>query len=505
MVSSSSSDESPTADSSAGVVRGLLNGPALIQRLLNPIDIASLVIFRIVFGFILFWHVWLQVRNLHQAYIDPVFHYTYPGFGWVEPLPGQLMYVVFLAMAACAILIAFGLFYRYATIGFFLLHTYVLLIDQSTAWNHYYLISLLAFLMIFIPANRTLSGDVARGAVAQSDEVPSWCLWILRGQMGLVYFYAGLAKLSSHDWLHARPMDIYLTANQHFPLIGGWFDERWLQYAASYAGMLFDLSIVPLMLWRRSRPLGLALAIVFHLSNSLMFNIQVFPYLALAATLLFLGPSWPRLGDQWRRLSEPVASALRSAPRLTTRQTALFSLLGVFFLIQLLLPLRHFAFRGNAEWTKLGGYHAWRMLLDVREVEVAFFVTSEDPKAICEVDLSAYLYPNQVNWLGYPDGAVQFARYIAKQYRERGASNFEINVWSNIKFNGREGRALYDMDADLASVSRPIGSADWLIPLDKAVPIERPTAERCPDPAPLIRLRQLDDAGVDLNDVPQLD
>jgi hypothetical protein len=244
------------------------------------------------------------------------------------------------------------------------------------------------------------------------------------------------------------------------------------------------------MLWHRTRLLGLSLAVVFHLSNSLIFNIQIFPWLALTATLLFLPPSWPRLGGQWRRLSE--SSTVQAASRLSAGQTALFAMLGVYFLVQVLMPLRHFAFSGNAEWTHAGEFHAWRMLLAETKGDIAFFVTSDDPPAICEVDNFAYLYPLQAGYLNRPDAMVQFARYLEEQYSARGAANFEIHVWTNYQLNGRDARGLIDPDVDLLSVSRPLGKPSWVIDLEDAVPLEKPEAERCPDPSPLQRVRQLE-------------
>jgi len=487
----SASDDAP----SAGTPGGLLPEDSLLQRLLNPVDIASLVFFRIFFGVIAFWHVWLQMPDVKTKYIDPDFHFTYPGFGWVEPLPGELMHVVVLVMAAATIFIALGLYYRYAAAVFFLTHTYILLIDASVAWNHYYLISLLGFLLIFVPANKAFSLDVARGAVAQSDDVPAWTLWSLRGQMAIVYFFAGLAKLSSHDWLNGEPMSTYLSHKTDFPLIGRWLAEDWAGYLGSYSGMLFDLLIVPALLWRRTRYLGLALAVTFHLSNSLIFSIQVFPWLALAATLLFLPPAWPRLGAQWRRLTEPAAAHFESV-RLNGRHAAIAGLLALYFVFQVLLPLRHFLYSGNAEWTYAGHYHAWRMLLAEREREIAFYITSDDDASICEVDPTAYLYPFQTVQIDIPDMIVQFAHMVGENYEARGATDFKIRVWTDFSINGREGRGLIDPDVDLLSVSRPLlGKPSWIIDLEDAVPLgEKPVAERCPDPVPLERLRQIGSA-----------
>jgi hypothetical protein len=490
MVTQAPSGEAPETSSRLGA----FNLHDLLQRLLSPVDIASLVFFRIFFGIIAFWHVWLQMPLVREKYIEPKFHFTYPGFGWVEPLPGELMHVVFLVMAASTLFIALGLYYRYAAAVFFLTHTYVLLIDQSVAWNHYYLISLLGFLLILIPAHRAFSLDVARGGVSQSDDAPAWSLWLLRGQMGIVYFFAGLAKLSSPDWWDGKPMDVFLSNHINFPLVGRWFTDDWVVHAAAYSGMLFDLLIIPTLLWRRTRILGIALAVTFHLSNSLIFNIQIFPWLALAATLLFLPPSWPRLGGQWRRLSESAVTTFRAPARLTTRQTAIASLLGLYFLVQLLLPLRHYFYDGNAEWTTAGHYHAWRMLLSDMQGETTLFLVSQDPPAMCEIDTLAYLYPSQAGFLDQPDRIYQFARYIGDQYRARGADGFEVRAWTNYTFNGREARALVDPDADLLTASRPIGGrASWVIDLDDAVPLGKPEAERCPDPAKLESLRQIED------------
>jgi HTTM domain/Vitamin K-dependent gamma-carboxylase, lumenal domain len=485
MVTQASSGEAPGPPSLQGRFQDLL------KRLLSPVDIASLVFFRIFFGVIVFWHVWLQMPEVRAKYIEPDFHFKYPGFGWVDPLPGELMQVVFLVMAASTVFVALGLFYRYAAVTFFVLHTYVLLIDQVSAWNHYYLISLLGFLLIFIPANRAFSLDVARGGVVQSDDVPAWSLWLLRVQMGIVYFFAGLAKLSSSDWLDGKPMNVFLANHTNFPLVGRRFTEDWAVYGAAYSGMLFDLLIIPMLLWRRTRVLGLVVAVTFHLSNSLIFNIQIFPWLALVATLLFLPPSWPRLGGQWRRISE-TAAAFRAPPRFTIGQTAVASLLGIYFLVQIVLPLRHYFYDGNAEWTNAGHYHAWRMLLADMQGETAFFLVNKDPPALCEIDTLAYVYPQQTLLLYYPDAMVQFARYLGQQYEARGAADFEVHVWTSYMFNGREARGLIDPDADLLAVHRPIaGRPSWVIDLDDAVPLKKPEAERCPDPARLDTRRSI--------------
>jgi hypothetical protein len=410
-------------------------------------------------------------------------------------------------MAASAIFVALGLFYRAAIVSFFLLHTYAFLIDVSNYWNHYYLISLLAFLMIFVPANRAYSLDVARGAVSHSDEAPAWSLWILRGQMAIVYFYAGLAKATSSDWWDGRPMDAYLASFPAFPLVGRWFDEQWLIHLASYGGMLFDLFILPLLLWPKTRLPALALAIGFHLTNSLIFDIQVFPWLAIVATLLFLSPSWPRFDGQWSRLSPESAPAKPSPPpasrrirnakggfrgsggRLYLGQRTLAGILGVFFLFQILIPLRQFAYSGNPSWTAEGYFFSWRMLISHRQGSILFYLKSKDQDATCLVSTRSYLYSFQTPWLYNPDVAIQFARHVAAEYERRGG-NVEVHAWTSVTVNGRSARLLFDPEVDLASVSRTLGHHSWLTDMNDARAIERPEAPACPDPPPLERAGQ---------------
>ncbi|MDF2697959.1 MAG: Vitamin K-dependent gamma-carboxylase, partial [Labilithrix sp.] len=47
--------------------------------------------------------------------------------------------------------------------------------------------------------------------------MPAWVLWLVRFQIGLVYFYGGVGKLET-DWLfRAMPLRIWLAANGDFP------------------------------------------------------------------------------------------------------------------------------------------------------------------------------------------------------------------------------------------------------------------------------------------------
>jgi surface polysaccharide O-acyltransferase-like enzyme len=107
--------------------------------------------------------------------------------------------------AACVMV---GFLYRIAAPLFFLAFTYFFLLDQTRYMNHFYLVCLISFLMCFLPAERAFSVDALLRRSIRSDVVPAWTLWLLRAQVGIPFFYGGIAKLNS-DWVHGWFMVSY--------------------------------------------------------------------------------------------------------------------------------------------------------------------------------------------------------------------------------------------------------------------------------------------------------
>src|ERR1041385_5205004 len=232
----------------------------------QPVDIAALAAFRILFGLLMFAAMvrFLAKGWVRELYVEPAFHFTYPGFEWVRPWPDFWMHAHFLLLAVLALGIAVGLFYRACAVLFFLGFTYIELLDQTTYLNHYYLISLLSGLLILLPAHRVWSLDASRRPEIGAGSVPAWTLNILRFQVAVVYVFAGLAKLNA-DWLFkAEPLRIWLAARSDLPLIGPWLGQLWVAYAASWFGAFFDLSVVFFLMNRRTRRIAYALVVFFH-------------------------------------------------------------------------------------------------------------------------------------------------------------------------------------------------------------------------------------------------
>lgn len=458
---------------------------SLIPRLFQPVDNASIVFFRIAFGITSFYHIWgvLDQERVRRRYVDPPFLFSFPGLDWLKPLPGELMLSLWFALAAASVLIMLGLFYKPAIIFFFVGHTYAIHLDQSIFWNHYYVVSLFAFLMIFIPANRAHSLDGMLRRVPAADTIPAWTLWVLRAQMGITYFFAGIAKINS-DWLDGRPMDAFLTGDRSFPFISHWLDERWMHLMLSWTGIGFDILIVPLLLWRRTRVLAFIGVLVFHLTNSLIFDIEVFPWFAIVATALFFAPDWPRKIGLWNN-DPPVDSdddteVPSNWRQLRTPQRIGFVVMAIYFAIQVVLPLRHYAYPGNVNWTTEGDLWAWRMLITDPKQQSVFTLKSAASGRECLLEVTDYVDQAHVLKLGFrPDMMAQFGHHVADLHWQRKRERVSVHVYSRVSVNGHAWAQIVSPETDLAAVSRFLHN-DWILTQDPPPPpVDPPPVPPC--------------------------
>jgi hypothetical protein len=417
------------------------------------------------------WEVWRYFDHgwIHDYFIDPTFHFTFYGFDWVRPLPGDGMYLLFYALGALAVCILIGLCYRLSAALFFIGFAYVFLLEQARYLNHFYLISLLSFLLIFVPAHRSLSIDALLRPGIRSQTAPLWSLWLLRAQIMIVYFFGGIAKLNG-DWLQGEPMRMWLAHRTDVPILGAYFTEEWMVYLFSYGGLLFDLLFPLLVLWRPTRLPMLALNITFHLTNAHLFSIGVFPWMMIAANVLFLPPHWLRLPVAFRTSREETHTTPPHISRygsLSSHRLILVTL-SVYLLVQILLPLRHLLYPGDVHWTEEGHRFSWRMKLRDKEGVARFFITDPQTGAVWEADPMAFLTSRQfAEMVRCPDMILQFAHYLADDARAQGYDDVEVRAWVLVSLNGRRSQTLVDHTVDLAAQPRTLLPSSWITTLEQ--------------------------------------
>jgi vitamin K-dependent gamma-carboxylase len=438
---------------------------------LRSIDPASLAVFRMLLGLTMCVSL---VRFMASGWIEivyerPSFFFKYPGFFWVEVFSPPLLYGLFGSLAGLALMIALGAFYRVATVLFFLGFSYVQLMDVTNYLNHYYLVVLFSLLLVFLPLHRVWSVDAWRRSMTVKPSVPGWVLVLLRFQVGVVYANAALAKFTS-DWLlHAQPMNLWMSARTELPMIGHWLQFRESAYILSWAGFLYDLSIVPLLLWRRSRPYAYATVLVFHATTQVFFDIGMFPTIMVVSTTLFFEPDWPR--KIVRRFSFGSQGLERGAPEVALAPWKKAVLL-TYVVVQLAIPLRSHFYPGSVLWNEEGMRFSWRVMVREKNGSITYWVRDPQSGRTWAVSPFRYLEWRQANEMsGQPDLIHQLARYIAGEFRNAGVENPEVRVEAWVSLNGRKPSLLVDPNVNLAAVEPGLRPSHWIFPEPREPPI----------------------------------
>ena len=462
----------PSVAASSGARATVLQrvGVALFQ----PVDISFLVFFRILFGGVMLWEVYRYFSYgwINRYFVEPALTFTYYGFSWVKPWPERGMYIHFLVLGLTAACITAGFLYRIATPIFFLTFTYFFLLDQTRYLNHLYLVCLISFLMCFLPAERAFSVDSLLRRKIRSDVVPAWTLWLVRIQVGIPYFYGGIAKLNS-DWIRGgEPMRTWLSP------LGSVFAADWIVYGFVIGGLMLDLLVVPLLLWRRTRIFAFVAAIVFNLINAVIFDIGIFPWLMLGALLVYFPPDlWRRFARAFMSPGEPFPSAQASVntetntekstyPSLTGSQKVVVGLLAAYLVVQLVFPLRHYLYSGNVSWTEEGHNFAWHMKLRTKTGEAVFTVTHPQSGQTWTIKPEDHLKSHQLmKMITKPDLVLQFSQYLGEQKRREGYDDVEVRARVLVSLNGRQPQLLVDPNVDLTKEQASLLPARWIMPL----------------------------------------
>jgi hypothetical protein len=452
---------------------------ALPEALFRPVDGAGLAVFRILFGLMMCAGLVRFMANgwIERFYGGPSFFFKYWGFAWVAVPPVPWLYVLFSGLAVAALCMALGVFYRAAAVVFFLGFTYTQLLDVTNYLNHYYLVCLLALLLVFAPLHRTWSLDARCIPAHARGAVPAWALWILRFQVGTVYVYAGLAKLTE-DWLlHAQPLNIWFTARTETPIIGSLLGEPWMAHAASWGVFLFELSIVPLLLWSRSRPYVYAVIVAFHALTRVFFDIGMFPFIMIVAATVFFAPDWPR---RWLRVRRdrpapiPAPAIPAPAPIALGRWHGLaLAAMLVHASVQALVPLRHFLYPGDVLWNEEGMRWSWKVMLREKHGSVTYYVRTSGSDKELQVLPRRYLDSRQEREMAaQPDLILQLAHHIAGEFRARGHGGVEVRAEALVSLDGRPAQPMIDPEVDLARVADGLAPKPWILPAPQQPPVQ---------------------------------
>jgi vitamin K-dependent gamma-carboxylase len=497
---------------------------ALPQKLFQPVDPASLAFFRFSFGLAMLWEViiYLVEDRIFGHWLMLRVHFPYWIVPNLEPMSPWAMNALFVILGICGLCITLGLFYRIACAIFFLGFTYAFLLEQSLYLNHQYLVCLLSFMMIFLPANRAYALDARIWPRLRQERIPYWGLFLVQFQFAVVYIGGAIAKINP-DWLRGEPMRHWLAYKvELFPGVGHLLREEWVVYLMSYSGLIIDAVVVFLLVNRKTRPFILTIVVFFHLLNDRLFTISIFPWLMLLANPIFFEADWPKrfahslqnrkqsqaalimLGAVLLALTSPFFhKSLGNLPFLVAfltggilvwtyleafspfplpqseqkRPSGYFPTrkivsLGValWMAVQMIYPLWHYVIPGNASWTEEGHSFSWRMMLRSKQGKLAFFAHHPETQHRIPLEIDSLVTYWQLRDLNMePYMMSQMAQELQQRLRAQGKTGYEIRAKALTSLNfRREPALLVDSTVDLSTVRyNPFWHNDWILLLDE--------------------------------------
>ncbi len=439
----------------------------LNRWLFTQIDNSSLVLFRVFFGILITLEAWGAIATgwVKRVMVEPSQTFNFIGLDFLQALLGPKMYLYFFIMGIFGVFVTLGYKYRFSMFGFTIMWASVYFLQKSSYNNHYYLLLLICIFMLLVPANRYLSIDARKNPALRKISMPCWVKIFIILQLGIVYTYAAVAKLYP-DWLDLTMPTILMDARSRLPYIGFLLKPDWVPVVVAYFGIFFDLLIVPLLLWRKTRLPVFILAIFFHLFNSAVFHIGIFPYLSLAFCLFFFSEETIHKRFLKRKPFYNKAEVI-----VPNYKPLLVSFFGIWFIVQIGLPLRHWLIKDNVLWTEEGHRLSWRMMLRTKNGIINFKVIDKQTGNEHFVNLKEYLSKKQRRALATkPDMIWQFSQRLQKEYAKKG-KDIAIYVDSRVSVNQRPYRRLIDNKVDMAAAEwNYFWHNPWILPsnLDKS-------------------------------------
>ncbi|GGE41500.1 HTTM domain-containing protein [Psychroflexus planctonicus] len=430
--------------------------------LFKRIDNSSLIVFRLIFGLLITLEAWGAIATgwVKEVLVDPKFTFNFLGLDFLQLLQGPYMYAHFLIMGCFGVMVMTGFRYRVGIIGYTIFWMAAYFMQKSAYNNHYYLLILILVFMCLAPAHKYFSADAKRNPNIKSLSMPNWIRIFIIGQLWVVYTFASVAKFYP-DWLDGTFPELLMSGKRNLIWVGDLLQTSFAHQSIIYVGILFDLLVIPLLLWKRTRMFIFIFSIFFHLFNSLVFQIGIFPYMSLAFTLFFFSAETI---NQNFLSQKPLYTKNEVKLPFVSKIQVVQVFLIVWFVIQIGLPLRHRFIPNDVLWTEEGHRLSWRMMLRSKHGITKYKVIDKKTGEQIRVKTEDYLTKRQHKVMSKPDCIWQLAQRIHEDFADQG---IDVEVYANTKIsvNQRPYYQLIDSDVDLATAKFHYFTPNpWVLP-----------------------------------------
>ena len=266
------------------------------------------------------------------------------------------------------------------------------------------------------------------------------------------------------------PLKLWLTSKYDLPIIGEYFMQQvWVHYLMSWGGMLYDLSIPFLLLFKKTRKFGFFMVVFFHAFTRVLFPIGVFPIVMIISSLIFFDEKFHTriinfIKDLLLKFFQfKKREKFNVVPKSTSKITAV--IVFAFFIIQLIMPLRHMMYPGNIMWHEQGYRFSWRVML-MEKIGYSTFKIEQENGTYFYVKNEDHLTSYQEKQMSFqPDFILEYAHYLGEFYKKKGVDNIKVFADSFVSLNGRKSQRFVDPDINLLEIKDSFRNKEWILPL----------------------------------------
>jgi hypothetical protein len=223
-----------------------------------------------------------------------------------------------------------------------------------------------------------------------------------------------------------------------------------------------------LLLTPRARKIAYFFVVVFHLFTAWFFKIGMFPYIMIFVTIIFFSENTHLriitfIKKSFRIACTDAGYQIYSLP--APKAKLIYTLLVAHFIIQLVLPFRYLLYPGKLYWTEEGYRFSWRVMLMEKGGTAFFHVKDPATGDKTEIINSQYLTPFQESQMStQPDMILQFAHFLATEYKKKGIKDPIVTAESYVTLNGSGSRLYIDSTVNLAKEEDTFGHKKWILP-----------------------------------------
>ena len=214
--------------------------------------------------------------------------------------------------------------------------------------------------------------------------------------------------------------------------------------------------------------------IIFHILTGLLFQIGVFPLVMIGATLIFFdwdflikttpSPSLGRRGALSLSFLEGVRNEVLSPSCLGGVRGGI---LAIFFLFQIIFPLRYLCYENNLFWSEEGYRFSWRVMLIEKAGTATFYIKNPLTGKEGIVENAEFLNSHQEKQMAMqPDMILQFAHFLGNHYQKISKTpNLVpfVRVEAYITLNGKPSKLLIDPNINLMNEKDTFAPKKWIL------------------------------------------